>query len=160
MSHDQTVSVDEERPERPEKKPYTAPRLTVHGSVEEITQQPDEDEALSHPRSDRHLKERFAPVDPHDVLARVTALPVETWNYKDQDPAIRHIGPMAQDFAAAFGVGEDDRHINLLDANGVALAAIQGLYRIVQTQEAQLRALRAEVRALRSETRVSSTVAA
>ena len=52
-----------------------------------------------------------------------------TWNLKSQPDEIRHIGPMAQDFAVAFGVGEDDRHINCSDADGVALAAIQGLNR-------------------------------
>ena len=54
---------------------------------------------------------------------------MQTWNLKSQDPAIRHIGPMAQDFYAAFNVGEDDKHINSVDADGVALAAIQGLNR-------------------------------
>lgn len=49
------------------------------------------------------------------------------WNYTSDDPASRHIGPMAQDFAAIFGVGTDDRHIHPLDGQGVALAAIQGL---------------------------------
>ena len=150
MNDDKATQVDREEPEEPVvKKPYTPPHLTRHGTVQETTRV-DFDDGGSHPLppSDRNVKERFAPVNPHDILARVAALPVETWNYKDQDPAIRHIGPMAQDFAAAFGVGEDDRHINLLDANGVALAAIQGLYRIVEAQEAQLRALRAELRQL------------
>jgi hypothetical protein len=48
---------------------------------------------------------------------------------------------MAQDFYAAFDLGEDDRHISAVDADGVALAAIQGLYRVVQEQEAQIAAL-------------------
>ena len=160
MSDERTESVDRPRTQEPgpreAKKPYATPRLTVHGPVPELTAA----DASPLPKSDRALKEHFAAVDPHAILAGVLALPIETWSYKTDAPSIRHIGPMAQDFAAAFGVGEDDRHINLLDANGVALAAIQGLYRIVQTQEAQIRALRAEVRALRSETRVSSTVAA
>ena len=34
---------------------------------------------------------------------------------------------MAQDFYAAFGIGPDDRHIATVDADGVVLAAIQGL---------------------------------
>lgn len=50
-----------------------------------------------------------------------------TWNYSADDPSIRHIGPMAQDFAAVFGVGADDRHIHPIDGQGVALAAVQGL---------------------------------
>ncbi len=44
-----------------------------------------------------------------------------------EESAIRHIGPMAQDFYAAFNVGTDDKHIAPIDEGGVALAAIQGL---------------------------------
>jgi hypothetical protein len=77
--------------------------------------------------SDRNSKENFAAVDSREVLERLCAMPVSTWNYKTQPPATRHIGPMAQDFARAFGVGEDNRHITGIDADGVALAAIQGL---------------------------------
>ena len=75
--------------------------------------------------SDRNLKEGFRPVDVQEVLEAVATLPIQRWNFKDiQTP---HIGPMAQDFSAAFKVGPDDKHIDTLDANGVALAAIQGL---------------------------------
>jgi hypothetical protein len=77
--------------------------------------------------SDRALKANVGSVDPADMLARVRDLPIATWNYTSDDPAIRHIGPMAQDFAALFNVGDDDRHIHPLDGQGVALAAIQGL---------------------------------
>jgi len=77
--------------------------------------------------SDRNVKDHFAPVDKLQFLARVLALPITTWNYKTQVASIRHIGPMAQDFFAAFNVGEDDRHITDIDEGGVALAAIQGL---------------------------------
>ncbi|MCB9913329.1 MAG: tail fiber domain-containing protein [Planctomycetes bacterium] len=78
------------------------------------------------PTSDRNDKENFQPVDPEQVLAKVTALPLSEWNYR-ADAGTRHIGPMAQDFYAAFGIGPDDRHIATVDADGVALAAIQGL---------------------------------
>jgi len=81
------------------------------------------------PVSDRHLKANLASVDPVDMLKRVEALPISTWNYTSDDAAVRHIGPMAQDFAALFGVGVDDRHIHAIDGQGVALAAIQGLLR-------------------------------
>ena len=74
--------------------------------------------------SDRNVKENFDLVDRRDILARLASISVETWNYKFQRPSIRHIGPMAQEFAAAFNVGEDDRHINMVDACGVALASI------------------------------------
>jgi hypothetical protein len=77
--------------------------------------------------SDRALKTNFGTVDPTDMLARVRELPISTWNYTSDDAAVRHIGPMAQDFAALFGVGADDRHIHPLDGQGVALAAIQAI---------------------------------
>ena len=109
--------------------------------------------------SDRNKKANFATVSPREVLGRVVALPIETWNYLSQGPSVRHIGPMAQDFHQAFGVGEDDTHINMVDANGVALAAIQGLYQLVQEQELQLTVLEARLAALEAaETR--QTVAA
>jgi hypothetical protein len=77
-------------------------------------------------RSDRNAKENFEPVSPNEILDKVVGLPISTWNYKTA-PGFRHIGPMAQDFCAAFGRGTDDKHIANVDADGVALAAIQGL---------------------------------
>lgn len=91
--------------------------------------------------SDRDSKANVRPVNGGEVLARLGEISIATWNYKSQNPSIRHIGPMAQDFYAAFGMGEDDRHISTLDADGVALAAIQGLYQFVQEQQAQIAAL-------------------
>lgn len=102
-------------------------------------------------RSDRNQKEHFAPVDVQEVLGKVATLPITTWNYKDRKAEIRHIGPMAQDFAAAFGVGEDNRSINVVDANGVALAAIQALYQQLQEQTAEIRTLRTELDALKQQ---------
>jgi len=98
--------------------------------------------------SDRDTKTNFATVDERDVLARLAAVPVEAWNYKGEDASVRHIGPMAQDFYAAFNVGEDDTHINPVDANGVALAAIQGLYRMMREKDAEIDALKARVATL------------
>jgi trimeric autotransporter adhesin len=95
--------------------------------------------------SDRNTKANFAAVDPREVLAKVAAMPISTWNYKTQDAGIRHIGPMAQDFAAAFGVGEDNRHIGTIDADGVSLAAIQGLYQIVQEKDQRIDQLQREI---------------
>jgi hypothetical protein len=73
--------------------------------------------------SDRAVNADFATVDGLAVLARVAALPIQSWRYRTEEPAVRHIGPMAQDFAAAFQVGDDDRHIHVVDAQGVALPA-------------------------------------
>ncbi|MFN7978361.1 MAG: tail fiber domain-containing protein [Vicinamibacterales bacterium] len=77
--------------------------------------------------SDVNAKENFRDLDDGDVLTRIAAMPVREWNYKAQDQGIRHIGPTAQDFHAAFGLGQDERRINTLDADGVALAAIKAL---------------------------------
>ncbi|NOG55161.1 MAG: hypothetical protein HND57_12705 [Planctomycetes bacterium] len=85
--------------------------------------------------SDRNRKEHFEPLDSREVLRKVSAIPMTTWNYKSQDPSIRHMGPMAQDFSAAFGLGADELRINTIDADGVALAAIQGLHSLVVEQE-------------------------
>ena len=102
--------------------------------------------------SDRDAKANFTLVNGQEVLACLAEIPVTTWNYKSQNPSIRHIGPMAQDFYAAFGVGEDDTHISTLDADGVALAAIQGLYQLVQEQAAQIADLEARLAALEGAT--------
>lgn len=91
--------------------------------------------------SDRHLKRDFASVTPAEILAKVVALPISEWSYQS-DQATRHIGPMAQDFHAAFRVGTDDRHIATVDEGGVALAAIQGLNQKVEEKDAQIRDLR------------------
>ena len=88
--------------------------------------------------SDRAMKQNFAEVDARTILAQVSALPIMSWNYKTQDANIRHIGPMAQDFAAAFQVGENNTTISTVDAQGVALAAIQGLYQVVQDKDATI----------------------
>jgi hypothetical protein len=89
--------------------------------------------------SDRNAKTDFESVDAAEVLAKVTALPLTTWRYKSQDASVRHLGPMAQDFKAAFAVGESDTGITSVDADGVALAAIQGLNEKVDSENAALR---------------------
>jgi len=76
--------------------------------------------------SDRNAKENFAPVSPKEVLAKVAALPISTWTYKEMRDG-RHLGPMAQDFYTAFQLGGSDTTITAVDTEGVALAAIQGL---------------------------------
>jgi uncharacterized small protein (DUF1192 family) len=102
---------------------------------------------------DRALKANFGSVDPADMLERVRDLPISTWNYASDDPAIRHIGPMAQDFAALFGVGADDRHIHPIDGQGVALAAVQGLAEEIAALRAENARLAARLEALDRELR-------
>ena len=64
---------------------------------------------------------------------------------KGADPSNKHIGPMAQDFHAAFELGTDDKTINTSDAQGVALAAIQGLYQLLQEKDAEIADLEARL---------------
>jgi trimeric autotransporter adhesin len=90
--------------------------------------------------SDRNAKDAVQPIDGHDVLDRVVAMPLATWHYKAQDTKYRHMGPMAQDFYAAFHLGESDTGIDTIDADGVALAAIQGLNRKLELEHAALKA--------------------
>src|SRR5262249_60807399 len=77
--------------------------------------------------SDRNMKENLEPVDAGAVLEKVSRLPILKWSAKGADPNVRHVGPMAQDFKAAFGLGDDEKLISTIDLDGVALAAIQGL---------------------------------
>ncbi|MBI5478639.1 MAG: tail fiber domain-containing protein [Deltaproteobacteria bacterium] len=98
--------------------------------------------------SDRDRKEGLREVDPRDVLTRVAALPVTTWRYRGEGAEVRHMGPMAQDFHAAFGLGRDERTIPTVDADGVALAAIQGLHQVDGELRAENETLRARVRGL------------
>jgi len=76
---------------------------------------------------------------------------ISAWSYNEGDPEARHIGPMAQDFHEAFGTGSSDKCIPTVDANGVALAAIQALYRRVERLDDQSRALKSENASLRRE---------
>ncbi len=88
--------------------------------------------------SSHNAKENVEPVDARAVLERVVSMPLSTWNYKEQPDSIRHMGPMAQDFYAAFGLGLGDKTIDTIDPDGVALAAIQGLHAIVRDNEERL----------------------
>jgi hypothetical protein len=93
--------------------------------------------------SDRALKENVKPVDGTEILERLAALPISLWSYKAEGSDVRHIGPMAQDFTAAFRVGGSDRHIGTVDADGVALAAIQALHSRLKEKEAEIETLKA-----------------
>jgi Chaperone of endosialidase len=113
--------------------------------------------------SDANSKENFRDLDNADLLATIAAMPIRQWNYKAQDASIRHVGPTAQDFHAAFGLGEDPLRISTIDADGIALAGVSALARentarakenqelreALASTSADLAALRAELAALR-----------
>ena len=88
--------------------------------------------------SDRNQKKNIEPIDTAIILAGVVNMPVSRWNYKVDDDEVRHLGPMAQDFHAAFGLGQDDKHIASIDASGVSLAAIQELNKQLELQKERI----------------------
>jgi hypothetical protein len=99
--------------------------------------------------SDRNSKEGFTPIDPGAVLEKVSALSITEWKYKVEADGFRHIGPVAQDFYAAFGLnGGDDKHISTVDEGGVALAAIQGLNQKLNQKDAEIAALKQQNEAM------------
>jgi hypothetical protein len=97
--------------------------------------------------SDRNAKSGIVPVSDDDILARVATLPISKWSYTTER-GVRHVGPMAQDFFAAFNVGEDDRHITSIDEDGVALAAIKALNERQSATNATLARKDAQIQAL------------
>lgn len=88
--------------------------------------------------SSRELKEGFQAVDAGAMLEKLIGLPITTWTYKTSAEGT-HIGPVAEDFKAAFGLAGDGKAIATVDADGVALAAIQGLNAKLEAENAQLR---------------------
>lgn len=101
--------------------------------------------------SDRESKTDFQPIKPREVLSKLAAMPVTSWQYK-HDPSRRYIGPTSQDFMAAFHLGQDDKGINTLDADGVTFAAIKGLVEELKERDkeiAELKTKSAEVEHLK-----------
>ncbi len=98
--------------------------------------------------SDRVGKDNLQRVDAKGVLRKVAAMPIATWNWKSQDAAIRHMGPMAQDFYEAFGLGETPKGISTVDADGVVLAAIQGLHAMMKQRDREIAQLKRNLRAV------------
>lgn len=102
------------------------------------------------------------PVNGHEVLNEVLRLPISTWRYRFDPPHVRHLGPMAQDWHAAFGLGADDVTISCTDTNGVAMACIQGLHRLIEDLRVEVQMLRDEIsdNALPEKSSLRSTAAA
>jgi len=104
--------------------------------------------------SDRSLKRDIEPIDPFAVLDTVSRLPISTWSYKSDPTGVRHMGPMAQDFKAAFGLGDTDRGYYSVDAHGVSIAAIQALYELGQEQSHRIDRLEKENEVLRRQVEI------
>lgn len=92
--------------------------------------------------SDRNAKKDFSPVDGREILRKLDEVPVQSWRYKwDEAGSTPHLGPVAQEFKAAFYPGRDDKSISTLEFDGVELAAIQGLHSLVKEKDAKITAL-------------------
>ena len=98
--------------------------------------------------SDRRAKHNIDPIDYTDVLKKISQLPVYKWQYRGQERD--HIGPMAQDFHEAFGLGNDSTSIAAIDADGVALAAIKALHQLIEEQQLEIEVLKTKIMALQA----------
>jgi trimeric autotransporter adhesin len=77
-------------------------------------------------------------------------MPIASWNYITEGAHIRHLGPVSQDFYAAFHVGTDDKSITSIDEAGVALAAIKGLHEMLQARQREIDELKRKLNAIES----------
>lgn len=105
---------------------------------------------------DRAIKENFRDVDCKAVLNRLADMPLQEWNVIGADPSVRHVGPVAQDFHSAFGLGSSERKISTVDADGIAMAAIKGLNEIVAEKDTEIADLKSRVASL--ETRLADVL--
>jgi hypothetical protein len=96
--------------------------------------------------SSREAKRGFESVNGLSVLEKVASLPISEWSYKADKPSVRHLGPMAEDFHAAFGLGKTDKGLTSVDTSGVALAAIQGLNQRLVEKDVRIAELEARLR--------------
>jgi Chaperone of endosialidase len=95
--------------------------------------------------SDRNVKTGLVSLDGVKTLERLAAMPVYRWFASDDARKIPHAGPMAQDFMAAFGLGDNDKMIGFADAQGIAFAAIQGLHWQLIQKTREIAALKARL---------------
>ena len=101
--------------------------------------------------SDVNIKEGFEEIDAKEILRKVKNLPITRWNYIKDENDTSHVGPMAQDFAAAFELGKSDKHISTIDSDGISLAAIKGLSLIMDEKDTTISAQADEIAELKSE---------
>ena len=98
--------------------------------------------------SSRAIKQDFAPLDRAALLDGLRKLPLQSWSYRDGDDRSRHIGPFAEDFSAAFGLGGSDKHIDLVDSTGITLAALQAVLDLLAERDQEVARLADRLAAL------------
>jgi hypothetical protein len=90
--------------------------------------------------SDSNLKTDVTAVNHREVLSLLAKMPVTKWRFKNSGTR-QFLGPMAQDFRAAFGLGSDDKGIGTLDADGVLFSAVKGLLEELNSRDEKIQAL-------------------
>jgi hypothetical protein len=131
------------------KRNYTKPDIKKREQIKEVTEggAPTVTHVVV---SDRNAKKNFQSVDTVAVLETLAAIPIERWNYQwEKDSDVPHLGPMAQDFKGAFYPGRDDKTISMLEFDGVALAAIQGLNQKLDEKDSEIQTLKQSVAELK-----------
>jgi hypothetical protein len=131
------------------KRNYTKPDIKKREQIKEVTEGgvPTVTHVVV---SDRNAKKNFQSVDTMAVLEKLAAIPIERWNYQwEKDSDVPHLGPMAQDFKGAFYPGRDDKTISMLEFDGVALAALQGLNQKLEEKDVEIQALKQSVAELK-----------
>jgi len=114
-------------------------RLQIDGSTGAVTVAGNltVNGTFSNPSS-RELKENFAPLDPSTMLQKLAQVRISEWSYKSDEQKLRHIGPTVEDFRNTFGLGTEGQYIFPMDVQGVTMAAVQGLYQLVQEKDTQI----------------------
>ena len=103
--------------------------------------------------SSRTLKEDLTPLEGGQLLDVLAGLPLYEWSYKGEQA--RHLGPTAEDFAAAFGLGANDVTLAPADMAGVALAAVKDLREENQSLRDEVGALSEKLAAIEELLRAS-----
>ena len=101
--------------------------------------------------SSREKKTDFGRIDTTDILDRVAQLDIQAWRYKTEDESSRHIGPVAEDFNALFGFGNQTTSISMVDLNGVALASVQQLAKELAARDVDVVTLKQRLAELEAE---------
>ena len=98
--------------------------------------------------SSRKMKNDLGVVDGSDLLSRLSGLPIHNWRYLTEPEEVSHIGPMAEDFHAAFGLNPDAERLSLVDSTGLALAGVQELHSQLHARDQEIADLRSRLAAL------------
>lgn len=129
------------------RRPYSAPGVVDSADLEDLLEILGPAQAnyggMGMP-SDQAIKTDVTAIDEDSVLEQLAALPISRWRYRSEGRDARHIGPMAQDFHAVFGLGDRDTVIYPVDANGVSLAAAKALRGRLARAEARVAALESD----------------